>query len=226
MRQACWVVFFAAVAGLAAAACSGGNNADNNGAGETPTAAASIVPATPFVTAATIVPSTPFPAPIITGNHLESPKKGYAVDFPDGWTVDWNIVTFGSATSDAFFSPNEIAGVQPSISVRREEIGNEFTFETYVDAKIQTAQGMGGQSLVTEKGSTVAGQQTLVITYGLMRDSIRLEKRDVVFVSDGFGWMITLTVPAGQLATFEPLFDELLSSFQLLGPAQGAAGAE
>jgi len=63
-----------------------------------------------------------------------------------------------------------------------------------------------------------------VISYGLTRDGVQLEKKDVVFVDGGFGWVVTLTVPAGQRAAFDPIFDAFIGSFELLGRSSPAAG--
>ena len=76
------------------------------------------------------------------------------------------------------------------------------------------------QGLDVKGGSTVAGREASILNYGLTRDSVRLEKRDVIFVGGGHGWVITLTVPAGQGETFYPLFDAFLGSFELLASAQ------
>lgn len=210
MRRVCWLAFVALAIALSAAACGG----ENGGEGTPPTVVTSPQAATPF------------PTPIITGNRLESPNKGYAVNIPEGWSVDANILAFGRVTADAFFAPIEIAGVQPSISVSREEIGDEFSFQTYADAKAQAAEAIGAQDLARQTGPTIAGRETSVISYGLTRDNVQLAKQDVVLVDDGFGWLITLTVAAEESATFEPTFDEFLASFELLALAQPTAGAE
>ena len=168
----------------------------------------------------TAVSSTPFPAPTVTGNRLESPSKGYAVQFPEGWSVVSNVVAYDGLTADAFFAPNEIAGLQPNIAVSREDLSDTLSPETYVETKVKTARGLGAQNLEVTSGSSVAGREASIMNYGLVRDSVQLEKRDVVFVDDGHGWVITLTVPSGQGASFYPLFDQFLGSFKLLAAAQ------
>jgi hypothetical protein len=215
MRRVWWSVLLVLAVGLGAAACGGGGN---GGEGETPTAV------TTAVATAQSLPHqapTPFPTPLITNNHLESPTKGYAADFPEGWTVTSNVLTYPGVTADAFFGPTEIAGVKPNISVSREDLGGEESPQTYVQDKVKAAQGLGAQGLTIQGGKTVAGQEASVISYGLTRDTIQLDKEDAVFVGGGFGWIITLIAPAGQRATFQPLFDQLLASFKLLTPSGG-----
>jgi hypothetical protein len=211
--------------GLGAVACGGGG-------GQAPTPEATLVSGTVVpgtVIASTVVPGTavvvtPFPAPTVTGTHLEYPSKGYAVDFPDGWKVSSNAVRADSLTADIFFAPNEIAGVQPSISVSREDLSADISAQqTYVDTKVRTAQGLGGQNLQVTSGSSVAGREASVISYARVLNGVGLEKRDVVFVDDGHGWVITLTTPAGQSTTYYPLLDQFLASFKLLAVQPGSS---
>jgi hypothetical protein len=219
MSRAWWLAFIvtiAAMAGLGTMACGGGG-------GQAPTpeltlVSGTVVPGTAVVS--TVVPSTPFPLPTITGNHVEYPSKGYSVEFPEGWTVDSNVLTYGGVTADAFFAPEEVAGVQASISVSREDLSDVLSPETYLEEKVKTVQAIGAEGLDVRGGSTVAGREASILNYGLTRDSVRLEKRDVIFVGGGHGWVITLTIPAGQGETFYPLFDAFLGSFELLASAQ------
>lgn len=215
-RRLALMVTVAAMAGLGAVACGGGG-------GEAPTPKATlvsgtVVPGTAAVS--TVVPNTPFPEPTITGNRVESTSKGYRVEFPQGWTVDSNVLAYAWVTADAFFAPEEVTGVQPSISVSREDLSEALSPETYLQEKVKTVQAMGAEGLDVQGGSTVAGREASILNYGLTRDSIRLEKRDVIFVGSGHGWVITLTIPPDQGATFYPLFDAFLGSFELLAPAQ------
>ena len=219
MRRAWCVAFIVAMTmamtGLGAVACNGGG-------GQAPTPETTPVVATPVVGTAvpgTVVSSTPFPLPTITGNLLESPAKGYSVQFPEGWTADSNALSFGGMTTDIFFATEEIAGVQPNIAVSREEISDALSPETYLETKIRTVQGLGAQNLDVKSGSTVAGREAAIMNYGLTRDNVQVEKREVVFVDDGHGWSIALTIPTGQGATYYPLFDAFLGSFKLLAPA-------
>ena len=215
-RRLAFIVTIAAMTGLGAMACGGGG-------GQAPTPEATlvsgtVVPGTAVVS--TVVPNTPFPQPTITGNHVEYPSKGYGVEFPQGWTVDSNVLTYAGVTADAFFAPEEIAGVQPSISVSREDLSEALSPETYQQEKVKTAQAIGAEGLDVQGGTTVAGREASILNYSLTRDSVRLEKRDVIFVGGGHGWVITLTIPAGQGETFYPLFDAFLGSFELLASAQ------
>ena len=210
------IVTIAAMAGLGTMACGGGG-------GQAPTpeltlVSGTVVPGTAVVS--TVVPNTPFPLPTIAGNRVESTSKGYSVEFPQGWTVDSNVLTYGGVTADAFFAPEEVAGVQASISVSREDLSNVLSPETYLEEKVKTVQAIGAEGLDVKGGSTVAGREASILNYGLTRDSVRLEKRDVIFVGGGHGWVITLTIPAGQGETFYPLFDAFLGSFELLASAQ------
>jgi hypothetical protein len=43
-----------------------------------------------------------------------------------------------------------------------------------------------------------------------------MDKRDIVFVNEEYGWVISLTAPGGQRASYAPLLEQFLASFQLL----------
>jgi len=218
VRRLALIVTIAATAALGAAACGG-----RGGQAPTPKAtpaSGTVVPGTAVVS--TVVPNTPFPQPTITGNHVEYPSKGYSVEFPEGWTVDSNVLAYAGVTADAFFAPEEVAGLQPSISVSREDLSEALSPETYLQEKVKTAQAVGAEGLDVQGGSTVAGREASILNYGLTRDSVRLEKREVIFVGSGHGWVITLTIPPGQGETFYPLLEAFLGSFELLAPAQAA----
>ena len=62
----------------------------------------------------------------------------------------------------------------------------------------------------------VAGVEAMVASYGREDANPPLHKTDVVFVSGGRGWSVSLTVPFGQEAEYEPLFERFLASFTLL----------
>ncbi len=62
----------------------------------------------------------------------------------------------------------------------------------------------------------VSGQEALVFRYARAAAEPRLEKTEVIFITERCGWSIALTVPFGEEADYPGLFDEFLESFHLL----------
>lgn len=162
----------------------------------------------------TVSQVTPLPEPTIVGTEINFPARGYRAEFPEGWTADPNIVRGGNVTYDAFFAPEEIEGVQPNITIAREELPEELDLLSYVDEKVSTIRGLGSEDVTVSGPVEVAGQEASVVDH-VRRDQVRLDRRDVIFVTEGFGWTISLTVPEGQRDQFLPLLDNVLASFDL-----------
>jgi hypothetical protein len=215
MRRASWLAFILGVTALGAVACNGGGT-------EAPTPEATLPSRTPSGTAI----AAPFPTPIITDNLLEYPAKGYSVRFPEGWSVDANVVAFGGLTADAFFAPEEIAGVQPNMSVTQEELTGSVSQDTYLNTRLELVERLGARDIQEPVTRTVSGVEASLVTYSLTADSTALVRTDVVFVTEGTGWLISLTVPEGEEANYRPVLDEFLDSFELLSPPEPASDAE
>jgi len=62
----------------------------------------------------------------------------------------------------------------------------------------------------------VSGIRAFAIDYWTSGDSTPMDKRDIVFVNEEYGWVISLTAPGGQRASYAPLLEQFLASFQLL----------
>jgi hypothetical protein len=193
----------AAIAALAVllAACGGG--------GEQPTPAE-----TPVATStATVLPSG---TPIITDNQFEYPARGYGVEIPEGWEVDSDYLTGPNYSIDAFFAPGpEEAGAKASIAVTREKPEENLTAESYLNGKMELIRELAqGEPQVSER--EVGGVKATVVEYEPTTKDVQVEKTDVIFFQGTYGWTITLTVPAGERATYEGVFDSFLASYHVV----------
>lgn len=188
---------------LTAVACGGGKE---GGVVSSPTASAEL----------TVAPLTPLAEPTIVGNEIVFPDKGYKAAIPEGWSVDANILRQGRVTYDGFFGPEEIEGVQPSLTVAREELEDTLDLSAYVDLNLTTISALVGADVTVSGSVEVAGQQSSFVDYA-RKEPVALDRRDVIFVDKNLGWTISLTTPGGQRDTFLPILNDFLASFQLLG---------
>jgi hypothetical protein len=142
---------------------------------------------------------------------------GYSVQIPEGWNAHPNFLPGPGFSIDAFFAPDVVEGVQPSISVTCDQVaeGTALTLKEYSDAKLQVARGVAQVEPDVSSGE-VSGQEAVVARYKREKLESPLEKTEVMFVSEKCGWDITLTVPLGRGSDYQGLFEEFLNSFRLL----------
>ncbi len=154
------------------------------------------------------------PTPIIEDGQFRNTARGYSVQIPDGWDAHAGLVPAPLAT-DAFFAPDSAEGVRPNMSVVREDLAEGRTLADYFDVKTEIIRRVAQVDMETNSRE-VAGQEALEVRYTREDSEPPLHKVEVVFVSEGAGWTVSLTVPPAQEAEYEALFDEFLASFRLL----------
>ena len=173
---------------------------------------------TPSVTPTTPTPQAlPSGTAVVADNRFEYPARGYSVEIPDGWSADADYLSGPTLSTDAFFAPApEAGGPQANISVTIESLQPDVTTESYVDLKMTTIRGLAkDEPRLTQR--EVGGVEATVVEYAPSTKDINVEKTDVIFVRGARGWTITLSVPAGQRADFQTVFDSFLASYQPLG---------
>lgn len=154
------------------------------------------------------------PTPIIIDGQFEAPAKGYAVQVPDGWTVHPNFLPSPFAT-DAFFAPSGGDGVRPNIAVVCEQLLEGTTLSEHFGVKTEIVRRIANVE-PDVSSRQVAGLEALVARYGREDADPPLHKTEVVFISEGCGWSVSLTVPLGREAEYEPVLEDFLASFRLL----------
>lgn len=201
------VGLLAAVTALATllAACGGGG--ENPPPGGTPTG---MPMGTPTVAA------LPAGTPVISDNRFEYPARGYGVEIPEGWEADADYISGPGLATDVFFAPEpEQGGVKASISVTLQSIEAGLTAESYSDQRLELIRQLS-QDEPRLSQREVGGVEATVVEYSPRTADVSVEKTDVIFVQGTYGWTITLTVPAGQRASYEGTFERFLASYHPL----------
>lgn len=202
-------LIFAALAlsaALAGAAC-GGSGGDNKKGTPEPTPTYRPAP-------------TPVATPLVAGTHIDSPAVGYAVDIPEGWNFRSNYLSTPDSHVDAAFAPATGGRVQPNISITCKTNPGDLTTEQLREDDVRVVKALAVGD-VQESDTQVAGQPAKVVHFVRRINKegepyAALEQTDVLFATPRCGWEITLVVPEGELATYQPLFDAVLRSFKLL----------
>jgi hypothetical protein len=153
--------------------------------------------------------------PTITDNRYEFPALGYSVSFPQGWTARPSALRTSTRNIDVFFAPaEEGAAVQPNIAVTCESPLEGTPLDGYVEEKRQIVTQVSGKEPVTERRK-VSGLDAVVLVYTPGKNPPLLDKTEALFLTDRCIWSIAITVPQGERANYQALFDEFLASFQL-----------
>ena len=162
---------------------------------------------------------TPFPTPLLNGNQLSSPTKGYSATLPDGWKVRANLVQTADASVDAFFEPlKEGAKVQANIAVNCVVIKASDPAQRVEALKTNTVR-QGLNKDIQESQRKISGIDAAVLTYRFVSQqdsqSPELDKSDLFFSNGKCDWTITTTTLAGERAKYQATFDAFLDSFKL-----------
>jgi len=194
-------------AALLGSACGGGGG--DGGKAGTPAASPTYRPA-----------NTPLPTPLVAGSHVESPAVGYAADVPPDWTFRANYLSTPDSHVDAAFAPATGGRVQPNISITCATNTGDLTTDQLRDDDVRVVQALAVGE-VKQSEMVVSGQPAKVVHFVRRINKegepyAALEQTDVLFATPRCGWKITLVVPEGELATYQPLFDAFLQSFKLL----------
>jgi hypothetical protein len=160
---------------------------------------------------------TPMGTPTITDNLFEFKDKGYSVRFPEGWTPLPDFVPGSDFSIDAFFAPQEqeIENVQPNIGVTRETLSKDMTLKDYFDREVEIVKEVTKVDPETSSRK-VSGQEALQLRFTRENVDAPLEKTEVMFVTDRYGWNISLTAPFSNRDSYHELFEQFVNSFQLL----------
>jgi len=200
-----WLPFLWLAALLLAVACGGGS-------GEAPATPTALPPDTGSPSPA--VTMTPEATPIISDGQFEAPSKGYSVQIPEGWIVRPNLIPTTTSSTDVFFAPEDESAVRPNIAVTCEKVEEGTDLQQYVAQKRELLAVITGHTPEGEKREVSGGEATL-FTYSLTKEPA-VDKIEAYFQGKDCIWTVALAVPGGQRETYRPLFEEFLSSIQLL----------
>ncbi len=143
------------------------------------------------------------------------PARGYSATIPDGWTADPNSVASGPLKVDAFFSSEEVDGVQTNIAVACEDNPENVGLAQYVEIKLETLRQLDARDLQRLGALEVSGVPAEMVQYHYERDDLTIGKIDVLFVGGPCAWTVSLTAAPGVLEAGKTVLDQFLRSFQL-----------
>jgi len=198
-----------AVAAVIATACR-----SSSGGSKTPTPAAR----TPVAT------STAAPTPVVNGDVVTFPNKGYSVKTPQGWTLLPNAsydISNAQFPGDAFFAGRDVInGIQPNISITcLKARADQTTTEAFRDGWQAFVQNLTGQKLTAQPRS-VGGSTGYEFDYAQSQEAggpTTADRTDVVLAAGTCRWMFTLLAPPGKRADYSPALDTILGSFRSPG---------
>lgn len=177
-------------------------------------------------TATSVPPATDFPTPTVEDGTYRFDDKGYAVEEPEGWTASPNYVFEPAGSrfpSDAFLFPEVDQEIQPSIVVTcLRPRDDQPTLEAFSEAWRGLLTNLEVENLSVDDISVASSPaQEISYTQALRRQTgedvfSRVEKTDVIFMSDGCRWLITMTTSEGTHANHRDALESLVESFELL----------
>jgi hypothetical protein len=168
---------------------------------------------------------TPFPAPTVVGQMLTSPAKGFSIVFPDGWTINPGYGgTIGTESIDVAFL--EDAAATPVGQVRPSLVVGCIPVDVIPDPEAYPEQRSTAlQSTLETPGEVrelqVANAPAIAVTYEkeIARETgseERIRQTDVFFVTPYCGFTVSLLSAPEDAARFDPQFEAMLDSFQLI----------
>jgi hypothetical protein len=179
--------------------------------------------------ATTTSAATPAPQPTTTPSFTVNDGvytftgKGYSVRAPDGWQAHPDVsfdVSGARFPSDAFFAPDLIGGIQPSISIScLKPLADQTTTEEFRDGWSAFLKQLL-QVDVTPSATTAGSNPAFIFAYVQNQangEVTNADRTDIVFLSGQCRWMITLLAPAGQRDKYLPVLDGVRTSFATLG---------
>lgn len=219
--------FLVIACALVAAACGDGEPGENEDAEATAsveaTASTEATPAQESSPDPDAPPTIAQPAPTVEGNRYTFPDKGYSVEKPAGWGARPNnlfVVSSELFPSDSFIAPDSevVDNIRPSVSISCLIPGeNERT-----SADAATAWGAFVNQLARQEvpstRTAVSGVDAFAFNYAQQQHAsapIFADRTDVVFVSGGCRWLITLLTPEGRRESYIERFEKLLESFKV-----------
>lgn len=176
---------------------------------------------------------TEFPSPVVTDNAFRDDTKGYSGIIPEGWRFRPNFALDAATAiypTDAFFSPDDVNGIQASITMVCNRPAAGATLETVRADFNQFLSNFAVSDIQTED-ITVAGTPAAAFTYAqeLRGQSsgeetpvvTAVQKRDVTFLNGECRWLISLLTPPDTLDEHLPTFQAFLDAlaFQSATPA-------
>lgn len=173
---------------------------------------------------------TAFPEPTVDADSVNAPLKGYSAKVPAGWHYRPNFVNDTQARfpTDAFFAPNVIENVQPSVSMTCYAPADGKTLENYRDEWTQFIGQFSAQDVRVEE-SAVAGIRAFVFTYSQtlneqtndptpVAKAVGITKQDYVLIQGPCRWLIAAIMPPSQVDANRPVIASFIAALKFPAP--------
>ncbi len=203
----------ACAAGLAIA-CGGGSGGDSKTSTPEP--------------AATTAPPTAVPTPLVSGSHVNSIGVGYEADIPSGWHLRPNVITSSSFRGDAYFKDeqNPANPDQPQTNIAigcQPKMPDTGTLDDQLALEVKGLQQLKRENIRTADHAPVSGLPAKQIDFVYRLTStpptpvpptpaaapvnIVLDQRQILVLSEGCVWKITLSTPVGAIDSEATVFE-------------------
>jgi hypothetical protein len=169
---------------------------------------------------------TAFPEPTVDADSVNAPLKGFSAKVPTGWHYRPNFVNDGQARfpTDAFFGPNVVENVQPSVSMTCYAPADGKTLENYRDEWSQFIGQFSAKDVRVDE-STVAGLRAFVFTYTQtlneqtadptpVATAVGVAKQDYVLIQGDCRWLIAAIMPPSQIDADGPVIASFISALK------------
>jgi hypothetical protein len=143
------------------------------------------------------------------GGSFESPRFGYCVRAPAGWTAA--AAEGGGTPLDRFFVQDGAATITVT-AVPLTQGQDLARFEQFVQGYVEDAGATTGSS----RPVTVDGVEGVMFDVGLDGADGQIRSREVLFARDGIAWRVTLADEQVAFDASARRLDELLASWRFV----------
>jgi hypothetical protein len=119
--------------------------------------------------------------------------KSFSIQYPQEWNVDAEqdgnvIVMFTNPVTD-----DALASGLASVNVLKEDLlGGSYTLEEYYELNLgKLKKSFEDVEIMTEVDNSANGHDYKEISYSFQYEGITLRLTQRIYISDGFGWVLT-----------------------------------
>lgn len=144
----------------------------------------------------------------------ESPKDGYAIDFPSRWQTREQVM----GTSVIGLSPLESKKdtFAENVNVVVEELGPDATLDAYTATSVKVLkQFLNAPKLVENKRVTLGGHPAQRLVYEHTQGQYKLRVLVYLVVADAKGYVVTCTAETTQFSKYLGQFEKICRTFKV-----------
>ena len=136
---------------------------------------------------------------------------GFSITAPAGWTYSEGV----SGIAVIFYGPTmPETGTDVNINIATAAT-TETLSEVISSLKADYPTDFSNFSLVSESSRTIGGLNSYEIVYTLSDQGNDYKQKQVVFIENGEGFIITCTATPSNYDTYLPIFEQSIQTFQL-----------